>query len=843
MHYWGEKLLSCWAVVVTVVVGAAIMVACGSESQVTETEPTANPPVNTRTAGSVEPPATATPPVTPAKATTPGPAPLASPVEETPEVGPAVVSQSPQPPLVGTPTYPATSPPTKLVPAASQAGKPATTPVLEQTPVPEPTPELKPILDPPMAEQRPHSYTHHGITIEDPWKWLRDADYPTVDDEDVLAYLNAENDYFEANMSPHKELTDAIFEEIKGRQQPDLASVPWKDGDWYYQWKFGEESQYRIWLRWPSVGLEGPEGDEAARQGPTAEVTTLLDEPALAEGLEYFRLGSLSVSNGGGLLAYATDTDGSERYKLVIKDLATGELLPEEIPNIIGRIVWSADDSSLLYTVVDDNWRPWQVRRHVLGQPVEEDTIVYEESDPGFFVGIGESASREYIMIGAGDHVTSEVRLIPAADLAADPVVVSARRANHEYSIDHQGDRFIIRTNDTHKNFRLATAPGDDPAEAAWQPLVDASDSHYITGFDTFKDFIAVEVRIDGLDNVRLMWRDGAVKSIEFPESAYSASVGRNREFDTDTLRLYYDSMVTPSTVFDYHLSTEELEVRQVQEVPSGYAADEYVTDRLLAPARDGVEVPVSIVRHRDTPVDGSAPLYIYGYGAYGYAIPPSFSTSRLSLLDRGFIYAIAHVRGGDDLGYHWYEAGKLDRRTNTFNDFVDVARHLVNERYGSEGRIAIAGGSAGGQLMGAVVNQSPELWGAVAAHVPFVDVLNTMLDDTLPLTPIEWPEWGNPIEDPVVFDYIRSYSPYDQLTARDYPPILVTAGLNDPRVTYWEPAKYVAKLRALKTDDNLVLLKTNMGAGHGGRSGRYDRLYEVAEEYAFMLVVMGLVE
>ena len=713
---------------------------------------------------------------------------------------------------------------------------PELTPTKEPTLLPEPTPAPESAITPPVAGRRPHSFTQHGVTIEDPWHWLRDQDYPTVDDEEVLAYLNAENAYFEARMEPYQGLTDAIFEEIKGRQQPDLASVPWKDGDWYYQWKFAEESQYRIWLRWPA---DGPN----ARETPTADVETLLDEPALAEGLEYFRLGSLSVSNGGNLLAYATDTDGSERYKLEVKDLATGEMLPGEIPNVIGRVVWSSDDSSLLYTVVDDNWRPWQVRRHVLGQPVDEDTVVYEEADPGFFVGIGESASREYIIIGAGDHVTSEVRLVPAADPGANPVVVSPRRANHEYSIDHQGDRFIIRTNDTHKNTRLATAPGDDPTEPAWQTLVEASDDHYITGFDTFQDFIAVEVRIDGLDHVRLMWRDGREKSVDFPESAYSASVGRNREFETDTLRLDYTSMVTPGTVFDYHIDTEELEVRQVQEVPSGYDASQYVTERLLAPARDGVEVPVSIVRHRDTPVDGTAPLYLYGYGAYGYAIPPSFSTTRLSLLDRGFIYAIAHIRGGDDLGYHWYEAGKLDRRTNTFNDFVDVARHLVEQGYVREGRIAIAGGSAGGQLMGAVVNQAPELWGAVAAHVPFVDVLNTMLDDTLPLTPIEWPEWGNPIEDETVFHYIRSYSPYDQLTARDYPPILVTAGLNDPRVTYWEPAKYVAKLRALKTDDNLVLLKTNMGAGHGGRSGRYDRLYEVAEEYAFMLAVMGLVE
>ncbi len=785
------------------------------------------------------------------QSTTPVPEVAAIPESPTPEVAAPV--EKPVPPVDATPvpgeSSAAASPTSAPMPEGRPEVRPTTpavaasvptsdpTPISEATPLmSEPTPIHQKEITPPVAGQKFHSFTHHGVTIEDPWHWLRDPDYPTVDDEEVLAYLNAENAYFEAKMDPYKELTDTIFEEIKGRQQPDLASVPWKDGEWYYQWKFAEESQYRIWLRWPADGAD-------AREAPTADVETLLDEPQLAEGLEYFRLGSLSVSNGGSLLAYATDTDGSERYKLVIRDLATGEMLPEEIPNVIGRLVWSADDASLLYTVVDENWRPWQVRRHVLGQPVEQDTVVYEESDSGFFVGINESASREYILIGAGDHVTSEVRLVPAADPGADPVVVAPRRANHEYSIDHRGDRFIIRTNDTHKNTRLATAPGNNPTEAAWQPMVDASDDHYITGFDTFQDFIAVEVRIDGLDHVRLMWRDGSEKSVDFPEEAYSASVGQNREFQTDTLRLSYASMVTPSTVFDYHIDTEELEVRQVQEVPSGYDASEYVTERVLAPVRDGVEVPVSIVRHRDTPVDGTAPLYLYGYGAYGYAIPPSFSTTRLSLLDRGFIYAIAHIRGGDDLGYHWYEAGKLDRRTNTFNDFVDVARHLVDQGYVREGRIAIAGGSAGGQLMGAVVNLAPELWGAVAAHVPFVDVLNTMLDDSLPLTPIEWPEWGNPIADETVFHYIRSYSPYDQLAARDYPPILVTAGLNDPRVTYWEPAKYVAKLRHLKTDGNLLLLKTNMGAGHGGRSGRYDRLYEVAEEYAFMLAVMGLAE
>ena len=689
---------------------------------------------------------------------------------------------------------------------------------------------------PPVAEQRPHSFTHHGITIEDPWHWLRDPDYPKVDDADILAYLTAENDYFEKVMSPHKGLTDTIFEEIKGREQPDRSSVPWKEDDWYYQWRYEEGSQYRVWLRWPS---DGPN----AREAPTSDVRTILSEPDLAKDHDYFRLGSLAVSNDGSLLAYSTDTNGSERFTMVVKDLKTGEMLPDLIEETTGMAVWASDDASFLYTVVDENWRPWQVRLHVLGQPVEHDTVVYEETDSGFFIGVGTVSSKEYVIIGAGDHVTSEVRLIRSSDLGGEQVLVSPRRSGHEYSIDHQGDRFVIRTNDTHKNTRLATAPEDDPTEKSWATLVYASDTHYIRGFATFQDFIAVHERIEGLDNIRLIDRAGDSTYIRFPETAYSAHIGINEEFQTNELRLQYSSMVTPNTVFDYHVESGELEVRKVQQVPSGYESSEYVTERTFAEARDGEQVPASVVYRKDTPVDGTAPLYLYGYGAYGVSIPPSFSTTYLSLLDRGFIVVIAHIRGGDDLGYHWYEAGKLDRRTNTFNDFVDVARHLIEEEYTSKGRIAIAGGSAGGELMGAALNLAPELWGAVAAHVPFVDVLNTILDDTLPLTPMEWPEWGNPIEDKAVFEYIRSYSPYDQLKSRDYPPILVTAGLNDPRVTYWEPAKFVAKLRTLKTDDNPLLLKTNMGAGHGGRSGRYEQMYEGAEEFAFILSSMGLVE
>ena len=435
----------------------------------------------------------------------------------------------------------------------------------------------------------------------------------------------------------------------------------------------------------------------------------------------------MSVSNDGSLLAYSTDTNGSERYRIVVKDLGTGEILKDEIEDTTGSAVWAADDTSFFYTVVDANWRPWQVRRHVLGEPVKRDAVVYEETDPGFFVNVSSTTSREYIVVATRDPVTSEERLIPASDPDSGPVLVSPRRVGHEYSVDHQGDRFVIRTNDTHKNARLATSPADDPTESSWMPLLEASDSHYIRAVDAFQDFIAVEERVGGLDHIRLIDRAGNSTYATFPEPAYAVRIGTNPEFETGTLRLEYTSMVTPITVFDYHVDADELEVRRIQQIPSGYDSSEYVTERVWVAARDGARVHI---RHRTR--------------------------------SRG---------GGDDLGYHWYEAGKLDKRTNTFNDFVDVARGLIELGYGTEGRVAISGASAGGQLMGAVVNQAPHLWGAVIAHVPFVDVLNTMVDDTLPLTPIEWPEWGNPIKDKAAFELIRSYSPYEQLKPRDYPP------------------------------------------------------------------------
>ena len=540
------------------------------------------------------------------------------------------------------------------------------------------------------------------------------------------------------------------------------------------------------------------------------------------------------------MLAYSTDTSGGERFTLRIKNLYIGALLDDVIENTQGNPVWTADDSAFFYTALDDQWRPYQVRLHRLGEPPTDDIVVYEEQDAGFFVDLSLASSRRYAVIATADHATAETYLIPTDEPEQAPTVVVPRRVEHDYRVDHQGDRFVIKTNDTHKNARLVTAPEDDPGEASWRELIPASDERCIQAFQAFADFVAIEERIDGIDKIHLLHRDGSSSYVEFPESVYAASLGDNEEFDSRVLRLDYSSLVTPNTVYDFHIDAAQLRTRKVRRIPSGYDATQYATERLVAPARDGAGVHVSLVYRKDARAAGVAPLYLYGYGAYGHGILPSFSSNILSLLDRGLVFAIAHVRGGDELGYHWYEAGKLMRRTNTFNDFVDVARHLIAEGITEAGRIAIAGGSAGGELMGAVVNQAPELWGAVAAHVPFVDVLNTMLDTSLPLTPIEWPEWGNPLEDKQAFEFIRSYSPYDQLKPGRYPSMLVTAGLNDPRVTYWEPAKYVAKLRTLKQDDAPLLLKTNMGAGHGGRSGRFDALYEVAEEYAFIVSTLG---
>ena len=690
----------------------------------------------------------------------------------------------------------------------------------EGTTVPQPT-------SPPTAEKRDHSYSHHGITISDPYHWLRDQSYPTIDDEDVLDHLKAENTWFEARMKPQQPLVDELFAEMKARIKEDDSTVPQRRGDYLYWSEFEKGAEYRKYYRKPVAG-----GDDVL----------ILDENALAEGVEYFRLGAFSVSQNGRYLAYSADTNGSERFTARIKDLETGELLPDEIPGTLSDLVWVKNDTALVYGTADDNWRVHDATMHVLGTPVSEDVELYRETmDEGFRVGTGLSAQEDWLIISTGDNETSEVRLVPANDPTAEQVLVKPRQKGVEYDVDVRDGTVWVHTNDDHVNFRLATAKLEAPGD--WTTLISGSDEFYLTGFELFKDFYVTEGRLRGLDQIQLRsYKDAnLVKPVAFAEASFSAGLSNNPEYDQDTLRLAYESMVTPDSVYDYHVATGELELLKQQEIPSGYDPALYTTERVEIAARDGTMVPVSIIMRKDRPKTG--PLHLYAYGAYGYAIPPGFSTSRLSLVDRGYAYAIAHIRGGDDLGRKWYLQGKLNERTNTFNDFVDVAKGLVAKGYTEKGRISISGGSAGGELMGAVVNTDPELWGAVVAHVPFVDVLSTMLDGELPLTPGEWPEWGNPILSKQAFAYILSYSPYDQVTAQDYPPMLVTAGLNDPRVTYWEPAKWVAKLREVKTGDSELLLKTNMGAGHGGKSGRFQSIYETAEEVAFILWQMGEAE
>jgi oligopeptidase B len=683
------------------------------------------------------------------------------------------------------------------------------------------------VSGPPQAAKKPHVSTHHGIEVTDDYAWLRDPGYPEVTDAEVLAHLEAENAWFESRMAPRQPLIDTLFKEMRGRIKEADKSVPQKDGEWLYWIEYEEGAEYKKWWRRPL---------DAAEDGSEDEL--LLDEVALADGKEYFRLGAIAVSKKGNLLAYSIDDNGSERFTARIKDLDTGEMLSDEIPGTLSSLVWVANDSALVYSLANEQWRTDNARLHRLGTPSSDDVELYHEDDEGFRVGSSLSANEKWLIIGASDHETSEVRMVLAADPLGEQILVKPRQKGVEYDVDEREGVLYIHANDTHENFRLATASLDNPGE--WETLIEGTDAFYLTGFELFQDFFVVEGRRAGLDTIELRWyEEDEFQPILFPEASYSASLGDNPEWDMDKLRISYESMVSPATVYDYHVADGRLETLKVQQIPSGYDESLYKTERLEIEARDGTKIPVSIVMRRNR-ADGG-PLHLYGYGAYGISIDPGFSTARLSLVDRGFAYAIAHIRGGDDLGRAWYKAGKLERRTNTFNDFVDVAKGLVERGFTQAGKISISGGSAGGELMGAVVNSDPELFGAVVAHVPFVDVLATMLDASLPLTPGEWPEWGNPIEDQAAFELIRSYSPYDQIKAQAYPPIMVTAGLNDPRVTYWEPAKWVAKLRELKTGDNELILKTNMGAGHGGKSGRFESLHETAEEFAFILWQLGV--
>ena len=675
--------------------------------------------------------------------------------------------------------------------------------------------------NPPIAARKPHVNEAHGVQWTDDWHWLRDPNYPDVQDSEVLDYLKAENAYFEAAMKPHEVLVEALFQEMKGRIKEDDSSVPIKDGDWLYRSAFKEGTQYRDWYRKPAAG-----GDEAL----------IYSENAEAEGKEYYRLGAFAISPDGRLLATLVDDDGSERFKLKVRDLSAGNDIETVTTVGIGQPVWTSDSNGLVFTEVNDQWRSYRAQFHRIGDDPAKAVTIYEEKDDiAFSVGVARSTDDSLIFVSTGNNSSNEIRLIPANQPAAPLELIKPRQPDVQYEVDAAHGKLWILTNDSHVNFRIVTANPVNPGE--WTELVAGRERTYLRGITGHRDHLLIQARIDGLDQLLLRdYASGDEVRVPFEEASYSASFTGNPEFAPDSYRLSYSSMVTPATVYDYHPAERRLETRKVQEIPSGYDASQYVTERVTITARDGARVPVSVLRRMDSRKDGSGKLFVYGYGAYGFAVPPAFSTSRLSLVDRGFAFAIAHIRGGDDLGYQWFLDGKLAKRTNSFNDFVDVTRGLIAEGYAEAGWVAAQGGSAGGELMGAAVNQAPELYGAVVADVPFVDVLNTMLDDTLPLTPGEWTEWGNPITDKAAFDLIRSYSPYDNVEAKPYPAMLITGGLTDPRVTYWEPAKWAARLRATKTDGNLMLLKINMGAGHGGKSGRWNSLHELAEAYAFVV-------
>lgn len=685
---------------------------------------------------------------------------------------------------------------------------------------------------PPTANSKPYEATHHGITHSDPYFWLKDPGYPEVKDEEILGYLREENAYFESVMKPHEALTNELFEEIKGRIKEDDESVPWQEGKYDFRWAFEKGAQYRTWYyRSRTADVFADESDWMV----------LFDEPQAAEGKEFFKLGALSVSPDGRYLAYSADDNGSERFTARVRNLETGEDLDDVIEETSGEIVWAADSQSFAYVKVSKEWRPFLVLHHRLG--TDEDAAVFEEKDTSFFVHIRATSSEKYLVIRTADHVTAETHIVSLADLSSKPLCLAERRLQHDYYVDHGETDFYVRSNRDHKNYCIYSARETDPAESSWTKVIEGNDRRYLHGMQAFDSFVAVQDRLDGLDQI-FIWRPGGDgQYVAFPEAAYEAGLGHNAEVNQSFVRIGYSSLTTPPTVYDYDLAGGNLTLRKEQEIPSGYNKADYASERLMVRARDGADVPVSIVYRKGWEKGTSAPLHLYGYGAYGLGMSPSFSAARLSLLDRGFAYAIAHIRGGDELGYGWYEAGKLDRRENTFNDFVDVARALNERGYAAKGGISISGGSAGGELMGAVVNQAPELFKGAVLHVPFVDVLNTMLDADLPLTPIEWPEWGNPIEDEAAYKTIAAYCPYSNIEAKDYPPMMVTGGLNDPRVTYWEPAKWTAKLRATKTDDNLLTMKINMGAGHGGKSGRFERLFEVAEEYTFLLMSFDLIK
>jgi oligopeptidase B len=664
---------------------------------------------------------------------------------------------------------------------------------------------------PPVAKIVPHSMTVHGDTRIDNYFWLRDRQDP-----DTVAYLEAENAYTKEKLQHTEALQAALYAEMLGRIQQTDLSVPVKRDEYFYYTRTEEGKQYAIHCRKKGVGPE----------------EVLLNCNLLAEGHKYFRLGAFIASPNHRLLAYSVDFEGDEKYTVRVKNLDSGELLADEMPNTSSTVEWAADNATFFYTILDEALRPYKVFRHALG--VKEDALIYHEPDERFTVDLSSTRSRSYIFININSSLTSEIRYLPRDQPRGDFRILLPRVVETEYDATHRGDSFFIRTNDGAKGFRVVEAPIVDPAKANWKEIIPGRDGITIESVSAFADYLVTEERHRGLTQIYIRdMRTGAQHAIEFPEPVYTAELGANAEFNSKLLRFHYTSLVTPASVYDYDMQTRERELKKQQQVLGGYDPQQYQSERIHTG-----EVPISLVYKKGFARDGRAPMLLYGYGSYGISIDPSFSSDRLSLLDRGFVYAIAHIRGGMDLGKPWHEAGRLLQKQNTFTDFIACAEKLIAEKYTSPARLAIMGRSAGGLLMGAVTNLRPDLFAAAVAGVPFVDSLNTALDASLPLTVGEYEEFGDPSK-PEFYEYMKSYAPYENVTAQAYPAMLVTAGLNDPRVSYWEPAKWVAKLRALKTNDRPLLLKTNMGSGHFGASGRYEYLKETAIEYAFLVDVL----
>jgi len=687
-----------------------------------------------------------------------------------------------------------------------------------QTPSPAATPQAKLDIVPPAAKRVPKEMVNHGDKRVDDYFWLREKENP-----DTTAYLKAENAYTDSIMAPHKAFQEALYKEMLARIKETDQNVPYrKDGYWYYT-RTEQGKQYNIYCR--------------KKGAMDAAEEVVLDLNKLAEGKPFLSLGIYNPAPNGKWLAYSLDYTGFREYSLYFKNLETGEVLTDKIDKV-NSAAWANDNQTVFYTIEDKAKRPYKVLRHKLGG--KDDVVLFEDKDELYRVGVETTRSRGYVVISSASSETSEAWVLPAGQPDGKFVLVSARKFGHQYSVDHHGDRFYIVTNDKGRNFRLVTAPVVKPAKSTWKEMIPHRKNVLLDGVDMFDGFMVAVEQKEALPQLRILDLNGRGYAMTFPEGVYTASPGANHEFKTDSYRFNYQSMVTPASVYDYDIKSRERKLMKQQPVLGDFDPARYESKRLWAKAKDGKRIPISLVYRKDKRAAGAQALYLNGYGSYGYSYPVTFSSSRLSLLDRGVVFAVAHIRGGSEMGKQWHDDGKMMKKKNTFTDFISAAEYLVAEKYTSPDKLAIQGGSAGGLLMGAVSNMRPDLFKAVVSQVPFVDVMNTMLDASLPLTVGEYLEWGNPNEKKA-YQYMRSYSPYDNLEKKVYPAMLIETSLNDSQVMYWEPAKYVAKLRTLKTDSNPLLLKTNMDAGHGGASGRYDYLKEVAFTYSFVLAQLGL--